>query len=176
MTECDQRRGGLAALRPVLLLVGVALGVAPASAGQIDFSRDVQPILADRCYACHGPDANSRKADLRLDQRSSAIASEAIVPGDTGASQLVGRILSEDPDEVMPPPKVNKPLTEQERRTLQAWIEQGAEYGTHWSFRPIKKPAGEGPQIDRLVRASLAEHGIEPAPEADRQTWLRRVS
>ena len=95
------------------------------------------------------------------------------MPGSLDDSLLVERILSEDPDEVMPPPKVNNPLSAQQKQTLQKWIEQGAEYDTHWSFAPIKK---SGRSIDQFVRASLEKHGITPAPEAGHPTWLRRVT
>ena len=145
--------------------------------GEIDFGRDVQPILSDRCYTCHGPDGEARKAKLRLDLRDEAVADrdggKAIVPGDPAASLLVERIFSDDPDEVMPPPKINKALSVEQKEILQKWIEQGAEYGMHWSFSPIVKTSGT---IDQFVRAPLEKRGIKPAPEADRSTWLRRVT
>ena len=147
---------------------------------EVDFGRDVQPILADRCYTCHGPDEKARKAKLRLDQRDAALAlhggEAAIVPGNLDDSLLVKRILSEDPDEQMPPPRLKKPLSSQQKETLIRWVAQGAKYNTHWSFAPIKKPELAGGAIDHFVRAPLVERGIEPAPEADRSTWLRRVT
>ena len=131
------------ALQPLTpLLAGASLCLAAES--QIDFGRDVQPILSDRCYNCHGPDPESRKAKLRLDQRESAVAERdgeaAIVPGDTKASLLVDRILTDDADDLMPPAKFNKPLSAEQKQILVKWVEQGAEYDTHWSFAPITKP------------------------------------
>lgn len=167
----------------VLLLSPVAPCVGEGD-GQINFGEDVQPILAEHCYACHGPDAEARKAKLRLDVPESALADREgyapIVPGDSEASKLVALILSEDADEVMPPPKHKKPLSEAQKQILVRWIEQGAKYSTHWAFAPIVKPVPPvdalGNEIDHFVRAPLKERGIRPAPEADRATWLRRVT
>jgi hypothetical protein len=149
----------------------------------ISFARDVQPILADRCYACHGPDAKSREAELRLDVRESAVTNEAIVPGQPKASALVARITSTDPDEQMPPVEFNKPLTNEQKQLLVRWIEQGAEYGKHWAFEPIRKPAPPAVEtawprneLDRFVFARLMADGIPPSPETDRETYLRRVT
>ena len=157
-------------------------------AGELDFGRDVQPILSDRCYACHGQDAEAREAGLRLDRREAALAGgdsgPAIVPGDSKASRLFERIHSSDPDELMPPEKVNKPLTETEKSFLSQWIEEGAEYSEHWSFEQIKPqplPAVKEEKwvsnpIDRFVLARLESADLSPAPEADRATFLRRVT
>lgn len=155
---------------------------------EIDFGRDVQPILADRCYACHGPDPKTREAKLRLDVRDVAIASRrrgaAVVPGKPDESRLVKLIRSEDADEQMPPAEFKKPLSQQQKEVLIRWIEQGARYSGHWSFAPIvqgKPPAAVGDlrlssAVDQFVQARLAERGIKPAPEADRATYLRRVT
>ena len=165
-------------LRFVILIFATTLCC--RAGAEVDFGRDVQPILADRCYTCHGPDEKARKAKLRLDQRDAALAlrkgEAAIVPGNLEASLLVERILSEDPDEQMPPPKLKKPLSSEQKQTLLRWIEQGAKYNTHWSFAPIKEPELAGGAIDHFVRAPLMKRGIKPAPEADRSTWLRRVT
>lgn len=176
-----------------LYVVGIVLipSVCAAQA-PVDFNRDVQPILSDRCYACHGPDAGSREAKLRLDVREVAVAGRkggaAIVPGKADASALVARILSDDPDELMPPPEFKKPLSAEQKQTLQAWIDQGAEYAQHWAFAPIVKhepppPAPEAANdrwsrnaIDRFVYARLRARNIKPSPEADRIAWLRRVT
>lgn len=176
------RRWG-SCLSVVLLLIPAAHGRG-AGEGQVDYGREVQPILAEHCYACHGPDAEARKAKLRLDLRDHAIAERKgyapIVPGNSEASELVALILSADAEERMPPTKFKKPLSEQQKQTLVRWIEQGAEYDTHWSFAPIVKPMPPGAatdhEIDRFVRARLAKRGIDPAPESDRATWLRRVT
>ncbi len=155
-----------------------------AGGEKIDFGRDVQPILAEHCYACHGPDAEARKAKLRLDVRDNAIAERkggvAIVPGDSEASELVARIFHGDEDEVMPPPKFKKPLGESQKEILRRWITEGAEYDAHWAFAPIRKPkppnGPEGNEIDGFVWSSLRLRAISPAPETDRSTWLRRVT
>ncbi|MEO2017111.1 MAG: PSD1 and planctomycete cytochrome C domain-containing protein [Fuerstiella sp.] len=149
----------------------------------VDFARDVQPILADRCYACHGPDAEAREADLRLDVRESAVDLEAIVPGKPEASELVNRIFHEDADERMPPAEFKKPLTDAQKRILVQWIEQGAEFKKHWAFEPIGEPVPSSAdsdasrsEIDRFVLARLKAQKIAPAPEANRATVLRRVT
>lgn len=159
-----------------------------AAEDSLDFGRDIQPILSDRCYTCHGPDAATREADLRLDRREAALAMiegrAAIVPGDPGRSSLVERIYAEDSDDMMPPQKVKKPLSETEKELLVRWIKEGAEYEGHWSFEPIEIPGPPSVEtagwiqnpIDRFVLARLESQGIRPAPESDRVTFLRRVT
>ncbi len=151
----------------------------------VDFNRHIRPILSDKCFFCHGPDPETQDADLRLDVRDAAIAAGAIVPGSPGDSLLLERVAHEDPDERMPPPKAKLgSLTPEERDLLRRWIEQGAEYRTHWSFVTIPEEvplpdAGEGwarNGIDRFVAAQLEERGLSPAAEATRERWLRRVS
>lgn len=145
----------------------------------VDFSRDVRPILATKCYACHGPDADKREADLRLDVREEAVK-KAITPGNPEQSEFWHRISTEDPDDIMPPPSSPKPLTDSERSVLLQWIDGGAEYQEHWSFQPIGHPkppstrSAKGAQnsIDLFVRAKLDEHQLQPAPA----TLIRRVS
>ncbi len=150
----------------------------PTGADRVEFNRDVRPILADNCFLCHGPDMNRRKAELRLDIRDEALKARAFVPGSPEESELVSRIFSEDPDEVMPPPKSNKRLTDRQKEVLKRWVEQGAEYQKHWSYeRPVKAQTAPGRNaIDELVRRRLAEVGLAPAPEADRRTLVRRLS
>ena len=137
------------------LLFAVSIAVACASAGQsdrghgttaarVDFARDVRPILADRCFACHGPDERARKAGLRLDLAEGAVAemesgSRAVVPFDVDASELVRRVFAHDDDEVMPPPEHKRPLSEAEKATLRAWVASGGEYAPHWAFVAPKK-------------------------------------
>lgn len=167
----------------VLLL----LAAAPAAAEPVSFSRDIQPILSDNCYFCHGPDANQRAAGLRLDLQEEAAA--VIEPHDTEASELVRRVTSEDPYEVMPPPDSNRSLSPGQIELLRQWVEQGAEWGVHWSFAPLKRPpvpasaeasddptAEQANPIDRFVAAKLAERDWKPAPEASRRTLIRRVT
>ena len=149
----------------------------------VEFNRDVRGILSDKCFFCHGPDANKREADLRLDQRDAAVESGAIEPGQPDESELIRRVLSQDPDERMPPPasKLGQ-LTAGEIDTLRGWIASGAEYQPHWSFislsetsMPVADDSASHP-IDRLVRARLTQRGLKPQPTADRQTLIRRLS
>ncbi|MBN9120111.1 MAG: PSD1 domain-containing protein [Planctomycetes bacterium] len=168
-------RLGLSRLVAVVL---VAWGSAPAGAADApDFNRDVRPILAARCFKCHGPDDAARKAKLRLDTRDGA---EAAL-GKPGDSELVRRATATDPDAVMPPPATKVTLTTREKETLAAWVAAGAKYDPHWSFiRPkradVPKPkfAIRNP-IDAFVFARLEKDGLRPSPEADRYTLVRRV-
>ena len=127
---------------PTLLMLVTALS---AEAAEIDFSRDIRPILSDKCFACHGPDRANQKADLRLDSRDEAIRERngiiPIVPGNASASELVKRIFAADENDVMPPLKFKNPLTRAEKEMLKAWVGAGANYETHWAFRRIAKPA-----------------------------------
>src|SRR6516225_9122613 len=126
-------------LSSLCLCVSVVSSAARA-ADKIEYNRDVRPILAENCFACHGPDSASRKADLRLDRRDDAIKAEAIAPGDTEKSSLVERIFSDNRGQVMPPPKTKKKLTDAQKETLKRWIASGAEYEAHWSFMAPKRP------------------------------------
>ena len=169
-----------------LTLVVVAGTVAAQVAAQADprFDRDVRPILAAKCFACHGPDAARRKKDLRLDVRAAALEAGAFVPGDADGSELVRRIEHADVDERMPPKSSGHVLTQTERATLRAWIAAGAEYEPHWSFSPPQRP--ELPEckddafvrnpIDAFVLDAMRRHGLGPAPEAAPQTLARRLS
>ncbi|WP_395744402.1 PSD1 and planctomycete cytochrome C domain-containing protein [Prosthecobacter sp.] len=168
-------------MRVICVLLSLSSAVI---AGTIDFSRDIQPILSDKCYFCHGPDAKERKGDLRLDVEKEAKAVKdgvaAILPGKSAQSSLVERIFSTDPDEVMPTPKSNRTLTEAQKKLLKQWIDEGAKWGTHWAFERIERPkvpsVGAKNPIDAFVRAKLAEKGMKPSPKADAVTLLRRVS
>lgn len=172
--------------------VRMALGMFVAShAKQVDaddrvrFNRDVLPILADHCYACHGFDEGAREADLRLDERESAIrdrdGSHAIVPGQPEQSELWRRISSSDPQIVMPPPQTGRRLNEAQQELLRRWIVQGALYEPHWAYiraqevEPPEMP-GSVSKIDRFIRYRLLQEGLEPSPPADRATLIRRVS
>ncbi len=149
----------------------------PAAAATVEFNRDVRPILSDNCFYCHGPDANHREADLRLDLRDEALEAKAIVPGKPEASALVARIFSEDAEERMPPSDSNKHLTDKQKDILKRWIAQGANYQKHWSHEPPVKaaiPAGAN-GVDVLVQKRLAEVGLKPSAEADRRTLIRRL-
>lgn len=171
------------ASRPLLLLASLA--PLTGAAEKLDFNRDIRPILAGKCYACHGPDDDKREAGLRLDTREGATADlggyKAIVPGNPDASETWKRIITEDPHDVMPPPSSPKQLTATERELLRRWIAEGAEYRDHWSFLPLAKvtpPRSPGTRngIDAFIRDRLAEHQLAPAPEAAAATLIRRVS
>ncbi|MGI9240143.1 MAG: DUF1549 domain-containing protein, partial [Verrucomicrobiales bacterium] len=164
---------------PLLILCFALLGAAAApGATEIDFNRDVRPILSDNCFACHGFDASSRKAKLRLDTREGATA-EVIVPGKPEESELIARIKTTDPDELMPPSDSHKkPLTGAAIATLDEWIRQGAPWGEHWAFASPERPdlpGGDHP-VDELVRRALKSEGLEMSPPADDHTLRRRLS
>jgi hypothetical protein len=158
--------------------VVVAILAAPGRAADApDFNRDVRPILAARCFKCHGPDDAARKAKLRLDSRAGA----EHVLGKPAESELLRRITAEDESEVMPPASLKKPLSAAEKETLKAWVAAGAPYAPHWSFVPPKRPNVPktiGPSnnpIDAFVRNRLEREGLRASPEADRYTLIRRV-
>ena len=160
-----------------LILNAVGWGDEPPLPEKIQFNRDVRPILSDNCFYCHGPDAGHRQADLRLDLRDEAVDSGAITPGDPAESTAIERVLSTDPEECMPPPDSHKTLTERQKQILSRWIEQWAEYQRHWAYEPPVKaaiPAGQNP-VDVLVRQRLTEIGLQPSPQADRRTLIRRL-
>ncbi|HZZ19438.1 MAG TPA: PSD1 and planctomycete cytochrome C domain-containing protein [Opitutaceae bacterium] len=157
----------------------------------IQFNRDVRPIMANTCFKCHGPDLKANKADLRLDLPDKAKAERkdktgrvyrAIVPGKPAESEIWRRISSGDPGQVMPPPDSLHLLSERDQRVMKRWIEQGAVYEQHWAYMPPKKApvpqAGPGArnEIDHFIMKELAERGLSPSPEADPRVLLRRVS
>lgn len=161
----------------------------PSSNERISYTRDIRPILSDKCFNCHGPDAAAREAELRLDVVEDAEgyfgAYLAIEPGDPEASELISRIHHQNKRFVMPPPDFGGlTLTDEEKALLRRWIEQGAEYEPHWAFTPIRKPpvptlaSGKKPEnpIDAFILDTLAAHEIEPSPQAPLHTLLRRVS
>jgi hypothetical protein len=173
---------------PTATLLSLTLAItARATFGadtSVEFSRDIRPILAAKCYACHGPDADKRKAGLRLDVRADAVKT-AMVPGKPDESELWKRVASHDPDEAMPPPSSPKPLTDTERDLLRRWIAAGAVYQEHWAFAPIRRPSvpestnhklQTANPVDRFVLAELERRKIEPSPEADPGTLIRRLS
>jgi hypothetical protein len=173
----------------LMSFVGVALTKAEET---IDFARDVRPILSDHCFKCHGNDEEKREAGLRLDTAEGAYADlggyQAVKPHDPETSELIERITADDPDLRMPPADSGLTLDADKIETLRAWIEQGAAYDQHWSFRPIVRPelpatadaaasfeGGLRTAIDAFVLRKLAEAGLAPSPEADRATLIRRV-
>ena len=150
----------------------------------VRFGRDVLPILADRCFECHGPDQAQREADMRLDKRESVMADRGgyaiVVPGNAGASELLKRITSLNDDEVMPPPDSHrKRLTSREVDLLTTWIVEGAPWGRHWAFETPNRPPVPGTEmnpIDAFVQSRLSETGLTLADEAPLTTLIRRVS
>ena len=117
----------------VFTLAGYAQARAPDDPPTVDYQRDIRPILSDRCYTCHGPDAATREVDLRFDLRRSAVDFGALVPGEPDESSLFDRIAAEDPDERMPPPGANRPaLTPDQVEAFRRWIAQGAPFDLHW--------------------------------------------
>lgn len=166
-------------LLPLLLLPGVVAAADGAELvpEKIEFNRDVRPILSDKCFLCHGPDAGTRKGKLRLDLREDALAREAFVPGKPAESELLRRIVSKESDEVMPPPETHKTVDARERAILERWIAQGAGYQRHWAYEPPVKaavPAGAN-GVDVLVSRRLEQLGLKASPEADRRTLIRRL-
>ena len=127
-------------LRYLATTVLAAYGVVHvAVASDLDFNRDIRPILSDRCFACHGPDSASREADLRLDTYDGA-TDWVIVPGEADESEFIARISSDDPDLVMPPPAAERPpISPEELGMLRRWINSGAEYQAHWAYLPVER-------------------------------------
>ena len=157
-----------------------------APAASVDFNRDIRPLLSDRCFKCHGPDAKERKAKLRLDTRNglrAAVASGLLVPGRPDESELLQRLVSSDPEELMPPPDTRLSLTAGERELVRLWIAEGAEISRHWSFETPRRPAPPDVsneawcrnEIDRFVLARLDAEKIAPSTAADPRTLVRRV-
>ena len=149
----------------------------------LNFNRDVRPILSENCFYCHGVDGNKREAGLRLDVREDALAMEAIVPGSLEGSEMYYRIHSEDEDEIMPPPESNRILSAEQKKILERWINEGAQYEQHWAFvAPLKK---EVPQvrklnwvhnpIDGFILSELERRNLEPSPEAKKEVLIKRL-
>ena len=167
----------------VALMVFAAAAARGEPAG-VDFQRDIRPILSDQCFQCHGPDAENREADLRLDM-AQAVYESVITRGQPEESEFVARITSDDEDIRMPPADSGKSLTKEEIELLRRWVADGAEYQTHWAFAPpVRSRVPPSTRRDRWVRNSidafvlrrLEREELAPAPEAERTTWLRRVS
>ncbi len=169
----------------VLLFVSAA-GGSGFAADPVTFSKDILPLLSDKCFHCHGPDASSRKARLRLDVEAEALKPRAdgslvVAPGDTARSLLITRISSSDPNEVMPPPDFVKQLTPEEKAALSAWVEQGAEWQRHWSHQPVRRPSlpkdfAQRHPVDAFIEAALAKTGLKPNARADEATLRRRAA
>jgi cytochrome c551/c552 len=193
MTINNIRRSGRALLGIVAVLLLSRLGPSPSPAApappDVDFDRQIRPLLSEHCYTCHGPDVAQRKAKLRLDTKEGAFGElrsggRAVVPGKPDQSELVHRVSSTDADEVMPPPGKAKPLSPAEIDVLKRWVAAGAPWTQHWAFQaPVRPalPAVDDPRwprtpIDRFILARLRREGLTSSPEADKSTLLRRVT
>ena len=173
----------------------VVLGLPTASAehhetaeAALNYNLDIRPILSDNCYACHGPDAKTRQADLRLDTKEGAFSEPSgypvLVPGNPEESELYLRIISEDETYCMPPSDFNKTLTPEQVEALAQWIREGAQWEEHWSFTPLVQPMPPAVKkkdwvrnpIDAFILSRLEKEGLQPADETDKRTLIRRVS
>jgi Protein of unknown function (DUF1553)/Protein of unknown function (DUF1549)/Planctomycete cytochrome C len=159
---------------------------------KIEFNRDIRPILSDHCFACHGPDAKHRQADLRVDTHAGLFGEDGrsgpVVPGKPDESQLWQHVISDEPEERMPPAAFGKPLNEHQLALLRKWIEQGAGWQGHWAFQPIASPVPPAVktdndlqgfvqnEIDAFTLKAMGEQGLSPSPTADRRTLARRLS
>ena len=179
---------------PLICHPGSAHAASPAGAradlagNPVDFASQIRPVLASKCYQCHGPDESSRKAKLRLDQREDALRElkgrRAIIPGDPGHSELVRRVTLHDGDEQMPPAESHNPVNAEEAALLSRWIRQGAVYSPHWAWMPprraplppVARRTWPRNGIDRFILSQLEARGLEPAPAADARTLARRVA
>ncbi len=172
------------------LFLAAAVVAGPVTAAELQFNRDIRPLLSDNCLACHGPDPGSRKANLRLDTRESLFGGtkkegQVVVPGKPEDSALWKRLVHSDPDELMPPPESHKELKSEQKEQIRQWILQGAPWQPHWSFlKPERAPlpgadqpgAAQRNPIDAFVSAKLAQKGLTMNPEADRRILARRLS
>ena len=185
-------------MRPLLLSLAIwmlllSVFLRTAAAQEVEFNRDVRPILSNHCFACHGPDADNRQAELRLDREEDAFAKRdkpAIVRGNLAESELIRRITSTDADERMPPAETNRPLSDEQVAILKRWVEQGARWQKHWSLIAARRPAlpemsvdgGKAgiarPRnpVDLFIRAQLAKQKLQPSPDAPPHSLLRRAS
>jgi hypothetical protein len=172
------------------LTAAAALGLlACVAEAKVDFNREIRPILSDTCFACHGFDEKERKGQLRLDVRESALqpaksGETALVPHQPDASELIRRLTTADEEDHMPPAKTGKKLTEAQIGLLKQWIEEGAEYQSHWSFVAPTRPVlpevrqSDWPRtaMDRFILARLEQDGLKPSPEASKETLIRRLA
>jgi len=169
-------------------MVGLMVMVA-AGAGEVDFNRDIRPILSDNCFKCHGPDEAMREADLRLDSQEGITTDLGggfypVVPGKPDESEIIWRIETADELDLMPPIDSNLVLSNEEKQLLSQWISEGAEWKGHWSFEAVQRPALPTPSksnwvrngIDAFVMAKLESKDLTPSPEADRTTLIRRLT
>lgn len=171
----------------IVVAVAAMIGQSPCVGDQVSYLKRIRPILSNKCFTCHGPDEATREADLRLDtqegSRQDLGGYAAVVEGDSAASELMTRLLESDPDLRMPPESSGKKVSPEEVELLRKWIEEGANYETHWSFGKVKRPPlpknGESNweinPIDQFILARLSASGLKPSPPADRYQLVRRV-
>ncbi|MDB4671428.1 PSD1 and planctomycete cytochrome C domain-containing protein [Pirellulaceae bacterium] len=182
----EKQKGDSVKLILIITAMLLTLFACGSQARADDIARQARHLLAQKCFLCHGPDRNSEDAqetDLRLDLREVALEYEALVAGDVAASEMMTRVTSQDPDSQMPPPDHGEPLSQAEVDVLRRWIQAGAVYETHWSFRKLQKtqiPQGtdrrsSGNPIDAFVLKRLGEKSIQPSQKADKRTLIRRV-
>ncbi|GAA5138595.1 PSD1 and planctomycete cytochrome C domain-containing protein [Prosthecobacter algae] len=153
-------------------------------AAEVQFNRDIRPILSDKCFHCHGFDEKERKGDLRLDLRDQALkpaesGAVAIVPGKPELSEIIARVTTDNADDLMPPAKMHKPVSKAEAALLKQWIAEGAKYQGHWAFEPVTRPQTNAPvstAIDSFLATRLAKEKLAFSPEADAATLIRRVT
>lgn len=164
------------------LLLLLSPMIASGDSGNLDFNRDVRPILSENCFHCHGPDTTTRQADLRLDLTESAMT--VVDTEAPESSELIRRVLSKDPDEQMPPPESLKQLTPDEKRILREWLQHGGSFESHWSFTSPRKnlppqvvnDTWSNGAIDQFILAKLRSENLSPSPPAKRETLARRIS
>ena len=174
-------------MRLAIFLIG-SLPLVIQAEDSVDFGRDIRPVLAAKCFQCHGPDANTRKADLRLDRKQGIFADPQgrvfIIPGQPHESEIIRRITSKDVDERMPPPDADSKLTTQEIELLQTWVQQGAVWQQHWAFQAVERPALPSVSkadwcrngIDHFVLSQLDSQALQPSPQTSAERLIRRVT
>ena len=172
----------------LLATTGIRVQADTPAKKPISFSHQVRPILSDKCFKCHGPDAKNNESDFRLDTFENATADlggyAGIVPGNPKASRLIQTIHSKDLEDVMPPPEAKMTLSEREKVVLDQWIKEGAKYEKHWAFTALPEsipvPASSHPSartpVDHFIADTLSQRKLTPAPDASRELWLRRVT
>lgn len=173
-------------ITPLLTLTAISWATLPGLAfaqSSVEFNRDIRPILTDACFKCHGPAA--KKGGFRLDLREDALkpaksGARPIVEGKPGESEIVKRIFSKEPSDVMPPPSAHRTLKPEQKEMIKRWIAEGAKYQKHWSFEAVARAAvpkveAKNP-IDVFILDRLRREELKPSPEADRATLIRRVS
>ncbi|MBC8354081.1 MAG: PSD1 domain-containing protein [Planctomycetes bacterium] len=171
-----------------VFLIGLGAQGAQNGFAGVDFNRDVVPILSDKCFHCHGPDNETREADLRLDKQQDVFGERdgrrIVVPGDSEQSALVRRIRSQDIDERMPPAHSTRQLSSTEIDVLTSWVDEGAKWTKHWAFEPpqrrdlpaVQDAAWTQNAIDHFVLRRLEQEELKPSQRADRETLIRRVT